>query len=111
MPYSRQIEEKIERMIGRWKKIEKKKMFGGICYLMKGNMCFGIYKEFLIVRTGIEIAEKKLKEKNVKPFDITGRAMKGWVMVEEQGWKKEEDLKNWLKLGKEYALTLPEKQG
>jgi len=111
MPYSKRIEQKTEKIIRRWKKIEKKNMFGGICYLIKGNMCFGIYKDFLIVRTGIEVAEKKLKEKKVKPFDITGRAMKGWVMVEEQGWKKQEDLENWLKIGKEYALTLPEKQG
>lgn len=110
MPYSKRIEEKIEKRIGRWKQIEKKKMFGGICYLIKGNMCFGIYKDFLIVRTGTEVAEKKLKERKVKPFDITGRAMKGWVMVGEQGWRKEEDLRNWLELGKEYALTLPEKQ-
>ena len=109
MPYSKLIEEKIEKIIGRWKKMQKKKMFGGICYLVNGNMCFGIYKDSLIVRTGIEVAEKKLKEKKVKPFDITGRAMKGWVMVEERGWKKEEDLENWLKLGKKYALTLPEK--
>ena len=109
MPYSKLIEEKIEKIVGRWKKIEKKKMFGGICYLLKGNMCFGIYKEYLIVRTGLEVAEKKLKERNVKPFDITGRPMKGWVMVGEKGWKRQEDLENWLDLGKEYALTLPKK--
>ena len=109
MPYNKLIEEKIDKVVGRWKKIEKRKMFGGICYLLHGNMCFGIYKEYLIVRTGIEAAEKKLKEKNVKPFDITGRVMKGWVMVGGQGWKKQEDLKNWLHLGKEYALTLPKK--
>jgi len=109
MPYSKEIEEKIEEVVGRWKQIEKKKMFGGICYLLKGNMCFGIYKEYLIVRTGLEVAEKKLKERNVKPFDITGRPMKGWVMVGEKGWKGQGDLENWLDLGREYALTLPKK--
>ena len=110
MPYSKVIEEKIETVVGRWKKIEKKKMFGGICYLFNGNMCFGIYKEYLIVRIGTEVAEKRLKEKNVKPFDITGKALRGWVMVGEQGCKKQEDLENWLNLGTEYALTLPKKQ-
>jgi TfoX/Sxy family transcriptional regulator of competence genes len=109
MPYSKEIEEKIEKVINRWRQIEKKKMFGGICYLLKGNMCFGIYKDYLIVRTGLEVAEKKLKEQNVKPFDITGRPMKGWVMVGEKGWKKQGDLENWLDLGREYALTLPKK--
>jgi len=100
MPYSRVIEEKMEKIIGGWKNMEKKKMFGGICYLLKGNMCFGIYKDYLIVRVGIDVAEKKLKEKNVRPFDITGKIMKGWVMVEEGGWKDQEDLENWLSLGK-----------
>ena len=109
MPYSRLIEGKIEKIIGRWEKVEKKKMFGGICYLMNGNMCFGIYKDFLIVRTGIDVAEKKLQEKNVRPFDITGKAMKGWVMVEEDGWRKPEDLEKWLDLGKKYVLNLPAK--
>ena len=111
MPYSKLIEEKIETIVGGWKKIEKKKMFGGICYLLNGNMCFGIYKEYLIVRTGTEVAEKKLKERDVKPFDITGKALKGWVMVGEQGWRMQEELKNWLNLGKEFALTLPKKRG
>lgn len=77
---------------------------------MNGNMCFGIYREYLIVRTGIEVAEKKLKEKNVKPFDITGKAMKGWMMVGEEGWKRQDDLKEWLNLAKEYGLTLPKKK-
>jgi TfoX/Sxy family transcriptional regulator of competence genes len=110
VPYNEQLEGNIEKIIGSGKKIEKRRMFGGICYLMNGNMCFGIYKEYLIVRTGIEVAEKKLKEKNVKPFDITGKAMKGWVMVGKQGWKSQGDLKEWLDLGKEYGLTLPKKQ-
>jgi hypothetical protein len=109
MPYSKEIEEKIEKVIHRWRQIEEKKLFGGRCYLLKGNMCFGIYKEYLIVRTGLEVAEKKLKERNVKPFDITGRPMKGWVMVGEEGWKRQGGLKNWLDLGKEYAVTLPKK--
>ncbi len=110
MPYDKRIEEKIEKIAARWKKIEKKKMFGGICYLVHGNMCFGIYKEYLIVRTGAEVAENKLKEKDVRPFDISGKALKGWVMVGEQRWKKQRDLEHWLRLGKEYALTLPKKE-
>ena len=111
MPYSKLIEEKIETIVGGWKKIEKKKMFGGICYLLNGNMCFGIYKEYLIVRAGVEAAEKKLKERDVKPFDITGKALKGWVMVGKQGWRGQEDLENWLNLGKKFAFTLPKKEG
>jgi hypothetical protein len=53
--------------------------------------------------------DAKSREKKVKLFDITGRVMKGWVMVGEQEWKKEEDLKSWLNLGKKCALTLSKK--
>lgn len=109
MPYSELIEQRIDSMIREWENIEKKKMFGGICYLINGNMCFGIYKDYLIVRTGPDVAEEKLKEKNVRPFDITGKPMKGWVMVDEGGWKLQEEMSSWLHLGKIFALTLPPK--
>jgi len=72
-------------------------------------MCFGIYRDYLIVRAGADVAGEKLKEKNVRPFDITGKAMKGWVMVEEGGWRDEDDMKDWLAIGKKFALTLPKK--
>ena len=87
----------------------KKKMFGGICYLLNGNMSFGIHKDYLIVRTGKEMAEEKLKLQYTKPFDITGKAMKGWVMVERKGYAKDEDMKAWLELGRSFAKNLPGK--
>ena len=86
-------------------------MFGGACYLLKGNMCFGILKDFLIVRMDKEQGEKSLKARNVKPFDITGRPMAGWVMVEEAGWKSAVGLAKWIGIGKGFALSLPEKKG
>ena len=55
------------------------------------------------------MAEQKLTEKNVKPFDITGKPMMGWVMVAEAGWRNEPDMANWLDIGRRYALTLPKK--
>jgi TfoX/Sxy family transcriptional regulator of competence genes len=69
MPYSKEIEDRIDALITPWPNIEKKKMFGGICYLINGNICFGIWKEYLIVRTSVETAEEKLQERQVKPFD------------------------------------------
>jgi hypothetical protein len=72
-------------------------------------MSFGIYKDYLIVRAGVETAEEKLRGKHVKPFDITGKVMKGWIMVEKDGWRKPEDMGAWLTIGREFALSLPEK--
>lgn len=52
MPYSEKLEQRIDAAVSTWQELEKKKMFGGTCYLTAGNMCFGIYKDFLIVRLG-----------------------------------------------------------
>ncbi len=111
MPYNEKLEAMIDAAAKRWKDLEKKKMFGGVCYLLKGNMAFGIHKDSLIVRMDKERGEQSLKNKNVRPFDITGRPMSGWVMVQEAGWKGAAGLAKWLGTGKEYALSLPEKKG
>jgi TfoX/Sxy family transcriptional regulator of competence genes len=61
MPYNIILEEKIDAAVKRWQNVEKKKMFGGVCYLLRGNMAFGIYKDSLIVRMDKEQGEKSLK--------------------------------------------------
>jgi TfoX/Sxy family transcriptional regulator of competence genes len=109
--YSAKLETAIDSAVKRWKDVDKKKMFGGVCYLLKGNMCFGIYRDSLIVRMDKDLAEKSLAGRNVKPFDITGRPMAGWVMVEEAGWKSAARLSKWITTGKDFALSLPEKTG
>jgi len=109
MSYNATLETKIDAASTRWKNVEKKKMFGGVCYLFRGNMAFGIWKDFLIVRMARESGEQALRGPNVKPFDITGKTMTGWIMVNEAGWKRRPGLEKWLGIGKEYALSLPEK--
>jgi hypothetical protein len=86
----------------------RKKMFGGTCYLLHGNMMAGVYKDFLILRLGQEVAEKALAENHVRPFDITGRPMRGWVMVEPPGVQGAA-LDRWLGLAESYAASLPAK--
>lgn len=109
MPYNTALEDKIEDSVHQWDGIEKKKMFGGICYLLNGNMCFGIWKDYLIVRMAPELAAEKLNNDYVREFDITGKPMKGWVMVEEGSWDKIDELITWLNIGRSFALTLPKK--
>jgi TfoX/Sxy family transcriptional regulator of competence genes len=108
--YNAKLEEKIDATAKWWLNVEKKKMFGGVCYLLKGNMCFGIYKDSLIVRMDKEQGEKSLKHRNVQPFDFTGKPMAGWIMVDEAGWKNQAGMAKWLGIGKKFALSLPEKK-
>jgi len=109
MPYEFAIEKRIDEMTRSWANLDKKKMFGGICYLLNGNMCFGIYKDFLIVRAGKDLADSMLGKEHIKPFDITGRPMKGWFMVNQDGFARDEALSEFLEIGKNFATTLPSK--
>jgi len=109
VPYDEEIESRINKVISRWKHAEAKKMFGGICHLLDGNMFCGVYKDFLILRLGEEESRAALKLPFVRPFDITGKPMKGWVMVEKDGFKSDDALKAWLVKAREFVSTLSSK--
>ena len=109
MPYDEGLEDRIKKVVSKWDQTEAKKMFGGICHLLHGNMFCGVYKDYLILRLGEEKAAMALESPFVKPFDITGRAMKGWVMVEDKGFTTDDQLKAWLNQAREFIETLPAK--
>ena len=89
--------------------IEEKKMFGGVGFLLNGNMLVGVWKASLIVRVGPDAYEEALLEPNVKEFDITGRPMTGWVLVEPEGVGEDDQLKDWIERANKFVETLPAK--
>lgn len=88
---------------------EEKKMFGGVGFLLNGNMACGVNKDNLIVRIDPEKQNTLLKKPHAKPFDLTGKPMKGWLVIEADGVKTNKQLGTWVKEGVEFALTLPPK--
>lgn len=106
---AQRIQEILEETKGLKSGVAEKKMFGGICYLTDGNMAFGIIKEYLIVRVGPDEYTKALEQPHTKVFDITGRVMKGWVMVSPEGYDADDDLGRWIARGIRYAASLPPK--
>jgi hypothetical protein len=70
-------------------------------------MVCGVYKDYLILRLGEKASSAALKKAHTRPFDITGKPMKGWVMLEEQGFKSEDQLRSWLNKAKGFVKTLP----
>ena len=90
--------------------LQSRKMFGGIGYLLNGNMCFGVHKDTLMVRVGVEAAHSILKEAHVRPMDLTGKVMKGWATVEPQAIVSERDLRRFCALAIDFVKTLPAKQ-
>jgi len=109
MPYSESLADRIRCRLARRKNIEEKKMFGGVGFLLNGNMLVGVWKESLIVRLGPETGEEALLEPHVKEFDITGKPMKGWVMVGPEGAEDDDQLKGWIERATKFVKTLPAK--
>jgi hypothetical protein len=87
----------------------EKKMFGGVGFLLWGNMACGVNGDDFIVRVGKDGFEDALSQPHTRVFDMTGKPMSGWIVVEPEGVKSEADLRDWIDLGVNFALTLPPK--
>ena len=108
MAYNLNLAERIRSQLDGVPFVEKK-MFGGVGFLLNGNMACGVNKDNLIVRVDPEKHATLLKKPHTKPFDLTGKPMKGWLLVEANGVKTEKQLSAWVKEGVEFASTLPAK--
>ena len=82
MAYDEALADRVLKALSDQPDLVEKKMFGGVGYLLRGNMACGVHKDKLIVRVGPAGYEEAISRPHTAPFDITGRAMKGWVMVE-----------------------------
>jgi TfoX/Sxy family transcriptional regulator of competence genes len=109
MAFDESLAARIRDALARKQGVEAKKMFGGIGFLLNGNMLVGVWKKSLIVRLGPEEGEEALKEQHVTEFNITGRAMKGWVLVASEGVEGDVQLNGWIERAVNFVRTLPAK--
>lgn len=109
MAYDEGLAHRIREILGDSFEFIEKKMFGGVCFLVRGNMACGVHGEGLIVRVGPERYLDALAQPHTKPFDLTGRPMRGWVIVSPGGCEEDSELKDWVLRGVEFALSLPPK--
>lgn len=109
MAYDQNLAARISNTLGGLPGLTEKKMFGGVGYLLNGNMACGVLNEFLIVRVGPDGYQEALNRPHTKVFDTTGRPMTGWVMVAPEGCEADADLKNWPQQGLDFASGLPAK--
>ena len=86
-----------------------KKMFGGLAFLVAGNMGVGVVKDELMVRVGPDTYEDALAHSEAREMDFTGRPMRGFVYVARAGLESDEDLEGWLARGVGFASSLPAK--
>ena len=109
MAFDESLVVRIRDALARKKGVEEKKMFGGVGFLLQGNMLVGVWKDALIVRLGPDNYDAALLEPHVKEFDITGRAMKGWVLVGPEGVEDDEQLTDWIGRAVKFVGKLPAK--
>lgn len=105
-----------EKLAGRLRKalrgagtVSEKKMFGGIAFMLNGNMCCGVINDLMMARVGLEAYSGALEMPHARPMDFTKKPMKGYVYVEPGGLRSDEQLREWLGRCTEFVRTLPEK--
>ncbi len=108
MAYDQEITRRLQEILKDQPVIEKK-MFGGVGFLINGNMLCGVHGDNLIVRVGPAFYEECLTRKFTKPFDMTGRPMTGWVEVIPDGLKSNENLNTWVDKALQFVSGLPPK--
>jgi len=110
MAFNESLAARIRDALARKNGVEEKKMFGGVGFLLNSNLLVGVWKDSLCVRLGRDLAEEALLEPHVKEFDITGRPMKGWVLVEPDGVAEDDQLKDWIDRALKFVGKLPAKE-
>ena len=109
MAFNEALAERIRQQLARKKAIEEKTLFGCKCFLLNGNVVVGVWKNSLIVRLGQEGGIDALLEPHVKEFDITGKAMKGWLVVAQEGIEEDSQLSGWIQRAMNFVRNLPGK--
>lgn len=107
MSYNEDLVEKVRELLAESDGLSEKQMFGGLAFMLNGNMACGVVGEELMVRVGPEAYQEALAERYTRPMDYTGRPLKGMVYVEEDAVA--ENLDGWVNRGVEFAGSLPPK--
>ncbi|MEN8160320.1 MAG: TfoX/Sxy family protein [Myxococcota bacterium] len=107
MAYDEGLAQRIRDELEEQPGLSEKRMFGGLCFLVGGNMAVGIVKDELMVRVGPDAYEEALAQPFARPMDFTKRPMKGFVYVGTQGFEEDTDLARWVGRGVGFAASLP----
>jgi len=109
MAFSETLASRVREVLYPLTVAEEKKMFGGIAFMVSGNMTVGVLHDELIVRVGLENYQASLRKSGTDLFQPTGKPMAGWITVAPEGYKTAEELNYWIELALEFVKTLPAK--
>jgi TfoX/Sxy family transcriptional regulator of competence genes len=109
MAYDEALAARVRDAIAARPDVTERKMFGGVAWMLGGNMAVGVRGEELIVRVDPDEGERVLREDGVRPFDMGTRTARGFVLVAGERVASDEGLARWLDAGADYAMSLPAK--
>lgn len=109
MPSDSAVSERLRRAVANRGFIERF-FFGGVGFFLNGNFAIGIYHDKLVLRLGEDAAEAAMREKRARPMDLTGRPMRGWVLVEPDAFATGHKLKDWIDRVFDFVSNLPAKK-
>jgi TfoX/Sxy family transcriptional regulator of competence genes len=110
MAYDEELAHRTRELLADEGGLTEKAMFGGLAFLLYGNMSVGLSGEELMVRVGSDAADDALSRPHARIFDMGGRPMKGWILVAPAGIKTKRQLHSWVRRGVQFARTLPPKR-
>lgn len=110
MAYNEKLAERIRPLLESTRGVTEKKMFGGLSFLVNGNMCVGIVGEEIIVRVHPDHHDGYVAKPHARIMDFTGKPMRGWIFVAPEGFKTKSQLQSWVQAGLDYVENLPKKK-
>jgi TfoX-like protein len=109
MAFDEKLAGRIRKHLGKRKGLTEKQMFGGIAFLLNGNICCGVHRDEMIVRFAPDETERARAAPHTHLFDLTGRPMKGWILVKPKGLVTDAALTKWIGVATQFAGSLPPK--
>ena len=109
MAYDEGLSQRIRELLTDAPAVDEKKMFGGLAFMVNGNMAVGVTGSELMVRVGADNYESALAEPHVRPMDFTGKPLRGFVYVDAKGYETDAGLEKWVSRAVDFVLTLPSK--
>lgn len=111
MAYDEQLAQDVRRILEGTPNLTEMEAFGGLAFLVNGNIAVGVIRHSLIVRVGRPNFPQAIAHPVARPFDIAGRPLAGWVAIPPEGLMAPEALHDWVRQGLAYAASLPAKEG
>lgn len=109
MAYDEDLAHRVREQLAGERAVTEKAMFGGLAFLLDGNMAVGLSGDELMVRVGPDATDDALAQPHTRVFDMTGRPMRGWILVARDGVASDGELAAWVRRGVAFARSLPAK--